>query len=88
MYCVVRKTVVPGVVDAADLVPDRQPRRRVEAGGRLVEEQDLGRVDQRAGQVEPALHAARVGLGAPVGGVGQPDELEQLAGARPRVRAR
>ena len=49
-------------VDAAQLVPDRQPARRVQAGGRLVEEQDVGLVHERRGEVEPALHAARVAL--------------------------
>jgi hypothetical protein len=35
----------PGGVDAPDLGPDGQPRSRVEAGGRLVEEEHVGRVD-------------------------------------------
>ena len=65
-------------VDAAHLVPDRQPRGRVEPGRRLVEEQHLGRVDERAGEVEPPLHPARVGLRAPLRGVGEPDQLEQF----------
>jgi hypothetical protein len=43
-------------------------------------------VDQCARQVEPALHAARVALGAAVGGVGQADQVEQLLRARPGVR--
>ena len=38
----------------------RGPADRVEAGGRLVEEQHLGVVHQRGGEVEAALHAARV----------------------------
>ena len=75
-------------VDPANLVPDRQPRGRVEAGRRLVEEQHLGRVDQCAREVEPPLHAARVRLRPPIGGVGEPDELEQLLGPRVGVRGR
>ena len=81
-YCVVRKTVVPVPVDPAQLLPDRQPAGRVEAGGRLVEEQDLGLVDERRGEVEPALHAAGVALDHPVGGVLELDQLQQLARAR------
>ena len=55
-------------------------------GGRLVEEQDLRRGDQRRGEVEPAAHAARVVLGQLVGGVGERELLEQLVGARPSPR--
>ena len=67
-------------VDAADLVPHRQPAGRVEAGGGLVEEQHLGPVDEGRGQVEPPLHPARVALERPVGGVDQLDQLQQLLG--------
>ena len=38
-----------------------------------------------ARQVEPALHAAGVGLGAAVGGVCEAQELEQLGGTLPRL---
>ena len=41
-----------------------------------------GAVDEREREVEPALHAARVAADAAVGGLGQPDALEQLARAR------
>ncbi len=43
-----------------------------------------GRPDQAGAEVEPAAHAARVGLGRPVGGVGQLEPLEE----RPRPLAR
>ena len=56
-----------------------------EAGSRPVvgssRKSTLRLVDQRAGQIEPALHPSRVGLRAPVGGVRQPNQLEQLGGA-------
>ena len=39
-----------------------EPAARVEAGGRLVEEQHRRLGDERGGEVEPAAHAARVGL--------------------------
>ena len=39
--------------------PEVAPRHRIDAGGRLVEQQDFGRVDERAGEPELLLHAAR-----------------------------
>ena len=71
-------------VDPAHLVPDRQPRGGVQTGRRLVEEQHIGRVDERAREVEPALHPAGIRFRSPVGRLGQADELEQLSGAGPR----
>ena len=65
------------VVQLRDLLPDRLAADRVEAGGRLVEEEDRGLVNQRRGEVEAAAHAARVGADAPVGGLRQPDAVEQ-----------
>jgi hypothetical protein len=63
----------------------------VEAGGRLVEEEEPRRAGQRAREAEPALVAVRQGLGVAVGEVGEADELEQLRGTRaggapPRAR--
>ena len=46
---------------------------RVGAVQRLVEDQQLGLVDERRGELDPLLHPARVGADAPVGGVGQVD---------------
>ena len=58
---------------------------RVEARGRLVEEEDAGPVHEREREIEPPLHAARVAADLAVGGLGQPDAVEQLvAGARLR----
>ena len=72
--------------EAPDLVPHLDARLGVEAGRRLVEEQHLRAVDEPERDVEPAAHAARVRLDDPVGGVGDPDEVEQVldavAGAR------
>ena len=61
-------------------VPQHMPGLRVEARGRLVEEQDLRLVDQRAGDRQPALHAAGQRLDEAVGTVGEVRELEQLVG--------
>ena len=46
-YWVVRKTVVPSSLSVRDLLPDRLAADRVEAGGRLVEEEHARLVDQR-----------------------------------------
>ena len=46
------------VAQAGDHLPGLAPRRGVEAGRRLVEEEQLGVADQRQADVEPALLAA------------------------------
>ncbi len=62
----------PGLaVQAADLLPQCDARRRVEAGRGLVQKQHDRLVNERQGQVEATAHAARVGADAPVGGVGR-----------------
>jgi hypothetical protein len=48
----------PGPGLRGDLGPHRLPAARVQARGRLVQEDDLGRDDQAGGQVQPALQAA------------------------------
>src|SRR3989442_5628879 len=60
--------------------PQVSPRLRIESGGRLVEEQDLRLVDERGGDTEPLLLAARklVDLGARL--FGQVDLLEDRHG--------
>ena len=78
------------VVQRAHLLPDRLAADRVEAGGRLVEEEDARLVDERGGEVEPAPHAARVGADAAVGGLrrGRPARAaRRRAGAPSRARA-
>ena len=69
------------VVERPHLLPDRLAADRVEAGGRLVEEEHARLVDQRRGEVEAALHPARVAADAAVGGGDQVDPLEQVVGA-------
>ena len=87
-YWVVRSTVVPAATRRLDRLPQREPAARVQAGRRLVEEQHRRAEDQRGRQVEPAAHAAGVGLGGPLRGLGQLEALEQLVGAGARVGAR
>ena len=50
----------------------------VEAVDRLVEEQDSGIAEQRAGDAEPLAHAERELPGPLVGHGGEPDEVEHL----------
>ncbi len=66
--------------ELADDVPEAEAAAGIEPGGGLVEEQHRRRRDQRHREVEPAAHAAGVGLDAAVGGVGEVEALEQLAG--------
>ena len=73
---------------AAQLVDDRPQllaRARVEAGGGLVEEEHRRPADEARAEVEPAAHAAGVGRDAPVGGLGEPEALENLGGAPARL---
>ncbi len=44
--------------DALDQLPELRARQRVDAGGGLVEDQQVGVVDQRAAEAELLLHAA------------------------------
>ena len=69
-------------------VPDHVPRLRVEPGRRLVEQQQVGVVDQRAGDREPPLHAARERLDLVAGALGQLDEVEQLVDPRLQLAPR
>ena len=70
---------MPSATRAFDRLPERDAAARVEAGGRLVEEEDRRPRDERGGEVEPAAHAARVGPDEAVGGLGEVEALEQLA---------
>ena len=58
-------------------VPHHVPGLRIQAGRRLVQEQDLGLVDQRPGDGEAALHAARQRLDLVIGPLGQLHEVQQ-----------
>ena len=68
-------------------VPQHVPRLRVEAGGRLVEQQHLGVVHEAARDGEPALHPAGQRLDPVVAPLGELGELEQLVGPRAHLVA-
>jgi hypothetical protein len=86
-YCVVSSTVVPSAVRASIVSPHAETAPRVQARGRLVEEEHRRAEDQSSGEIEPPAHAARVGLRGPLGGVREVEALQQLAGAGSGLRA-
>ena len=86
-YCVVSSTVVPVAHERPDDVPDLVAAARVQPGGRLVEEQQVGRDDDAGGDVQPPPHAAGVRLDQPAGRLGQVERAEQLVGPRRARRA-
>ena len=62
-------TLMPARRDAhaVDQLPELPARQRIDAGGRLVEDQKIGIVDERAAQPEFLPHAARQLLRRPIG---------------------
>ena len=72
--------------EAGDQRADALGALGVEVVGGLVDEQDGRRGQQRAGDREALLHAVRPGADGTAGGLGEPDVLEHLAGARERRR--
>ena len=54
---------------------------RIEAVGRLVEQEQARAVDQRLGQLDPLLHPGRVAADRPVALLVQADVAEDLGGA-------
>ena len=77
-YCVVRMMVVPSRTSSREHLPQVAAAARVEAGGRLVEEQHLGAAHQAGRDIEAAAHATRVGLDERGREVGEVELLEQL----------
>ena len=69
--------------EVADDLPHGVAAARVQAGGRLVEEDDAGVADQGHREVEPAPHAAGVGGGHLPGRVDQIEAVEQCGRALP-----
>ncbi len=69
-----------------DLSPEFCACFRIEPGRRLVEEEHLRPVHQSDRDVEFARHAARIGLHLAVGGVIQPETVEQFRSASASIR--
>ena len=69
----------------ADLVPHVGPALRVEAGGRLVEEDDARLVDDAERDVDPPALAAGVGLALAVGVLGELERRQRPRRARLRL---
>ena len=70
------------VDELAQQVQDLDDAERVDRGRRLVEDEQVRRLDQRVGDAEPLAHAARVGLDRIVRPVGQADVGEDLVDGR------
>ena len=66
-----------GLVQMLDVRPELIAALRIEAERRLVEKQDLGRVQQAARDLEAPLHAARELLHERVAAVPQLEQLQQ-----------
>src|SRR5690606_27002998 len=65
--------------------PERDARARIEARGRLVQEEELRPVDDGAREHQPLLVAAAQGVRARVAVLAELEEVEQLVDARPEV---
>ena len=65
------------VAERAQELADLLDARRIEAVGGLVQDQELGILEQRLGQPEPLAHPERVGLHEVVGPLGQPHPVER-----------
>ena len=82
-YWVVRNTVTPS--SRASRATSSQRAVRL-CGSRPVvgsSRKRIPAVDEREGEVEAALHPARVAADLAVGGLGEPDPIEQLVLPRP-----
>ena len=64
--------------DSINQLPKLAARQRIDAGRRLVENQEIRVVDQSAAQTELLLHAAGKLAGRPVGEALQADTFQQL----------
>ena len=72
---------------AVDQFPELPARQRIDAGRRLVEDQQVGIVDQRAAQAELLPHAAGQLLRRPVGERREAGAVEQVARSAARRSA-
>ena len=84
-YCVVSSSVGALADAPAQELPELEPRARVEAGGRLVEEQHARLADQAGAEVEPAAHAAGVAADETVGRVAEAEPLQRVGRTAARL---
>ena len=88
MKCVETKIVTPSPPREIDeQLPELVARHRIDAGGRLVEDQDLGLVHHRHGQGQTLADAERQRLGQRVGVRVEVEPAEQRGDARARCAA-
>ena len=83
-----KKTVLPFLLQPLDDLAHLHAAQRVQAAGRLVEDQQVRVVDQGLGQSHPLLHALGIGLDGALAGGFQLDELQQLVNPPVRLGAR
>ncbi|MFK4403300.1 hypothetical protein ABH991_000334 [Bradyrhizobium ottawaense] len=67
----------PAIADRGDQFPELAARQRINAGGRLVQDQEFGIVDQGAAQADLLLHAAGEFCRRPVGEGREPGVAQQ-----------
>jgi hypothetical protein len=72
----------PAVSQFVDEIPELAPGNRIDTARRLVEEDDLRFVDQRAAESETLLESDGEGTGHPSAKLGQSESLAQLPGTR------
>ena len=75
------------VAQNLQVLPEVAARAGIEAGGGLIEQQNLGTMEQSLGQFETALHAAGEGFGAVLGAIGEGDALQHFRHALLQRRA-
>jgi len=66
------------LADVVDERPELAPGQRIDAGGRLVEDQEVGLVDQRSAQPDLLLHAARELAGGTLSEWSESSGVQQL----------
>ncbi len=82
----VEKTTVASPRRPGDQLEQVAPSLRIERADRLVEEQDVGPVEERLGDPQPLAHAARVATDPALARRGQADPRQHLVDARRGAR--
>jgi hypothetical protein len=78
----------PLFMDGSNKLPELTARQWIDPGGRLVEDQQIRVMDQRAAQPELLPHAARQFFRRPLGKRGQPGGGKQVGNAPRPLGAR